>query len=114
MNRTLVLVVLAIGLTASGMVGWHQFRTHGIAGVLSRFHHSQPPEAQATNLLMRAGSALEKFHGERGTYVGADVSKYEGILVVNANDLSYCITVVKEKVLYHLAGPGGIPLKGRC
>ena len=114
MNRTLVLVVIAIALTASGVVGWHQIRTHGVSGVLSRFHMPQPPEAQATNVLMKAGSAIEKFHGERGTYVGADLSKYEGILVVSANDLSYCLTVVKEKQLYHLAGPGGIPGKGPC
>ena len=114
MNRTLVSVVLAIILTASGIVGWHQVREHGVSGVLGHLHMSQPPGAQAINVLERAGSAMDRFHNERGTYVGADLGRYEGVLVVNANAFSFCVTVVKAKELYHLTGPGGIPAKGPC
>jgi hypothetical protein len=59
-----------------------------------------------------ADVSLAAYRAGSGTFVGA--RSPQGVTLVRAETVSYCIQVVQAAVVQHEVGPGGPVLPGRC
>jgi hypothetical protein len=66
----------------------------------------------STNLV-GAKSILDLQKSSTGSYAGADVAS-AGVVLVEADETSYCIQAAAGNATEHLAGPGGAPAPGPC
>jgi hypothetical protein len=60
-----------------------------------------------------AKSMLDLQKSSTGSYAGADLSG-AGVVLVQADETSYCIETSAGTATQHLAGPGGAPAPGPC
>lgn len=63
----------------------------------------------ATNF-QGAGTALQAWYAQNGTYAGATLPPGTGVVLVRADATSYCLQAGAE----HEVGPGGQVLPGGC
>jgi hypothetical protein len=62
----------------------------------------------------QAGTELEAFHAENGTYAGAVLPASFGVTLVRADATSYCLQGGVGGSTQHFAGPGGPASAGPC
>jgi hypothetical protein len=63
--------------------------------------------------LQTAAASLEQSRTMNGTYAGAQVS-VASVILVRADESSYCLEADSRTATYHLAGPGGTVAPGTC
>jgi len=102
----LVLATLAFGgwrMMLPGSDGGSNDVEQGVSSMLSTVIKAQFTGAQAS---------LDAQRMATGSYAGAVVQA--PIVLVRADQTSYCVQLEQGVELQHLAGPGGTPQPGRC
>ena len=102
----LVLATLAFGgwrMLLPGSDSGSNDLEQGVSSMLSTVVKAQFTGAQAS---------LEAGHQANGTYVGAVVQP--PIVLMRADETSYCLQLEQGVELQHLLGPGGSPQPGPC
>ena len=64
--------------------------------------------------LQTAASAMAQAKSYIGTYSETDLKHFHNLSIAYANENRFCLQVVQDGELYHLAGPGGKPTPGHC
>jgi hypothetical protein len=81
----------------------------------SRLHSTQKPGvATPENLLLQAGTIVERSHQITGTYGGVSAQPDSPLRLVSADGSGYCLQLTWLNRPYHLRGPGGKATPGAC
>jgi hypothetical protein len=111
-------VVTLLSLFAALAVGGYLFVAGNRASSPAEKHVTTAVQAgiaeAATVNLQQATAALEQNRELNGTYAGTDLGGFGGVLLVRADESSYCIQSGAGPTLYHDAGPNGAPAAGAC
>jgi hypothetical protein len=105
---------LTIGLTIAAVAfgGWRMLLpgtgassdvSNGVSALISTTMNAAFTGAQAS---------LDAQRNATGSYAGATVQP--PIVLIRADETSYCLQLDQGAVLQHLAGPGGTALPGAC
>jgi predicted aspartyl protease len=75
---------------------------------------SQGSVAAATINFQQAAAALEQHRAETGSYAGADLAGYGGVVLARGDATTYCIQLGVDGRGFHEAGPNGAVASGPC
>jgi hypothetical protein len=109
-TRAAAFILVLLGLVASGYT-WvgKGFALHK-GGSVALPHGAQIAAIELT----AAARTMNAAKSYIGTYSQTDLRRYRNLTIAYANDNRFCLQVVQEGELYHLAGPGGTPAPGHC
>jgi hypothetical protein len=109
-TRAALFVVILGALAASGMKLYEkQFRPHEGGEI-----HLIRGQELASIELRAAGDVMAQAKALVGTYSETNLRHFQDLRVVYANEARFCLVVVKDGNVFHLAGPGGVPTPGGC
>jgi hypothetical protein len=111
-SRAFLTIVLVAVFTACGTVLVMQVRDQGVRGVIDEVRQGVLPSPK--EILQRAANAVEEDRPRTGSYRRTDLGRFRGVMLVYATDSSYCLQLVRDQRLYHLAGPRGEAADGGC
>jgi hypothetical protein len=80
----------------------------------SKKAQSQATAAVSSLNFTQAGTELEAFHAENGTYAGAALPPSYGVTLVRADAASYCLQAGVSGATQHFTGPTGPVAAGPC
>jgi hypothetical protein len=109
-GRAAIFVISLCVLAASGWVfvqNGGSLHKGGSVGLLSG-------EAAVDFELQSAASQLLQAKADIGTYDQVRLPAFHNLMVVRADERSYCMQVGAGSQARHLAGPGGLPSAGPC
>ncbi len=110
MVRAGLFVFMLVGLVASGHTLYaNHFRLHQ-GGEVRLIRGQELAERE----LRAAAQVMEEARMLVGTYTETSLRPFEDLTIVYATATRYCLVVVKDGNVFHLAGPGGAPTRGRC
>ena len=102
---SLAIVAVLMALNAS---------QNGPTSKSARSAESQATAAVGSLNFAGAGTELEAFHAENGTYAGAALPPSFGVTLVRADAASYCLQAGIGGSVQHFTGPGGTAAAGPC
>jgi hypothetical protein len=114
MGRTFGLVSLVCSLTIVSILWAFSARQTGPTSDTAQQAKSDAIEAVSQIGFQAAATALEGYHAQNGTFVGATLPPAYSVTVVRADALSYCLQAEIAGAVQHFNGPGGAPEAGPC
>jgi hypothetical protein len=114
MGRAFGLVSLVCSLTIVSALWALSIRDSGPTSGPVRQAQSDAIEAVGQIGFQAAATALEGYHAQNGTFVGATLPAAYGVTVVRADTLTYCLQADIAGSVQHFNGPGGAPAAGPC
>ena len=114
MGRAFGLVSLICSLTIGSVLWALSMNQSGPTSETARQAQSDAIEAVGQIGFQAAATALEGYHAQNGTFVGATLPPAYGVTVVRADQLTYCLQADIAGSVQHFNGPGGVPEAGAC
>lgn len=108
--RLFGLVSIVASLAAVGYLYSAQSQQVGPTSARS----AQAAEVGAAFVLQQSAAAMETAHQTTGMYAGADLRAFDGVLLVRADQASYCLQIAFGTAVFHQAGPNGTSAPGPC
>jgi hypothetical protein len=110
--RSLSLVSLLVTLV---MVAFLWTRSAQDSGLISSNTPSDAAKVAAAFSLQQAAPALEAWRSTTGTYAGVTLPPSNGVTVVRADAVSYCLQAgTGPNVQHYLGSQGNAPVDGPC
>ena len=104
-------------LVAVAIVGYLvsvQARTTGPTSEAGERAQAEATAQAGAASFQTAAPVLQAWHAERGTYAGATLPPAYGVVLVRADDTTYCLQSGSGATAQHLVGPTGTPAPGAC
>jgi Tfp pilus assembly protein PilE len=114
MSRGFGLVVMICSLAIVGVLMALNASQNGPTSNSARTAEARATAAVGSLNFVGAGTELEAFHAENGTYAGATLPPSFGVTLVRADAASYCLQAGVGGSVQHLTGPGGTAAAGPC
>ena len=114
MSRGFGLVVMICSLAIVAVLMALNASQNGPTSKSARSAEAQATAAVGSLNFTGAGTELEAFHAEHGTYVGAALPPSFGVTLVRADAASYCLQAGIGGSVQHFTGPGGTAAAGPC
>jgi hypothetical protein len=114
MGRTLGLISLVCSLTIGSIMWAVSARQAGPTSDTAQQAKSDAIEAVSQIGFQAGAAALEGYHAQNATFVGASLPPAYGVTVVRADAVSYCLQAEIAGAVQHVNGPGGAPAAGPC
>ena len=114
MSRGLGLVVMICSLAIVAVLMALNASQNGPTSKSARSAESQATAAVGSLNFVGAGTELEAFHAENGTYAGAALPPSFGVTLVRVDAASYCLQAGIGGSVQHFTGPGGTAAAGPC
>ena len=114
MSRGLGLVVMICSLAIVAVLMALNASQNGPTSKSARSAEAQATAAVGSLNFTGAGTELEAFHAENGTYAGAALPPSFGVTLVRADAASYCLQAGIGGSVQHFTGPGGTAAAGPC
>lgn len=114
MTRTFGLVMLLVSLAIGGVLFAQQARNDGPASPAATAAETQAMQESAGVNFQAADQAMQAALAENGTYVGAVLPPGSGVVIVSAQQTSYCLQAGAGTAVQHEVGPGGAAQPGPC
>jgi hypothetical protein len=114
MVRLVGFVLMVALLGASGAAIYTRVQHDGVHTFVHRLGLKATGRSAAEDELLSAGQQLQADHDQYKTYRRTDLTRFSGMTFGYATDNSYCVQLNKGGAWYHMAGPEGAPLDGRC
>jgi hypothetical protein len=110
MARTIGLPSLLVVLVIGGYLYAKDVKTNGPTAPSVTQEINQAQTSVAATNFQAAGTALQAWYAQNGTYAGATLPPGSGVVLARADATSYCLQAGAE----HANGPGGPVQPGRC
>ena len=114
MPRVVSIFSLVAALAVAGYLFTAQSRSVSSRDSQVRQAETQAIDAAATVNFQQAAAALEQHRAETGSYAGADLAGYGGILLARGDGSSYCMQLGVDSHAFHETGPNGSVASGPC
>ena len=114
MSRGFGLVVMICSLAIVAALMAMNASQNGPTSRSARTAEARATAAAGSLNFMGAGTELEAFHAENGTYAGAVLPPSFGVTLVRADAVSYCLQAGIGGAVQHFTGPGGTAAAGAC
>jgi hypothetical protein len=110
MLRVLGIPAVLITLVVGAYLSTQDMRSNGPTSPSGQQEIAQAQSATAGLNFNQAVPALQAYFDENHTYAGATLPPGAGVILVSADESSYCLQDGNE----HEVGPGGTPQPGPC
>jgi hypothetical protein len=107
-----VMVICSLAIVAALMA--LNARENGPTSESVRRAEAEATIAAGSLNFVQAGTELEAYHAENGTYAGAALPPSFGVMLVRADAASYCLQSGTAGSVQHFTGPGGTSTAGPC
>jgi hypothetical protein len=114
MTRMLGTIALLVAMGACGAALYTHVRADGLSTVVNRLGFRASGGEIAADELLSAATILQTDHNAYGTYRRSNLASFKSMTLVYATDSGYCLQDAKAGKIFHLVGPGGVPLDGLC
>lgn len=114
MSRGLGLVIVIFSLAIVAALMALNARENGPTSESARRAETEATAAAGSLNFVQAGTELEAYHAENGTYAGAGLPPSFGVTLVRADAASYCLQAGVGGTVQHFTGPAGTPTAGPC
>jgi len=114
MSRGFGLVVLICSMAIVAVLMALNASQNGPTSKSAKMTESQATAAVSSLNFTQAGTELEAFHAENGTYAGAGLPASFGVTLVRADATSYCLQAGIGGAAQHFTGPAGPLAAGPC
>lgn len=112
--RSLSLVSLLVALAIGGFLYARSAQETGPTSDVAKRAESQASSEVAAANFQSAMPTMEAYRAEHATYAGALLPPVYGVVVVRADETSYCLQADTGDSAKHVIGPGGTPAPGPC
>lgn len=110
MSRAFGLPALLVVLCIGGYLAAKNMQSNGPTSPSVQQAITQANVNVAATNFQGAGTAMQAFYAQNGTYAGATLPPGSGVVLVRSDASSYCLQAGTE----YENGPGGQPQPGAC